>query len=131
MTTDITEFLRRHEQQLRRRLGEVAGLEGAPEDGSDATLLIESLAGIAPDDYMPRFEESGRMLATQGGRLEVRLEGIQTWSKALARVLGEIFADNPESAVEALASLMEITARATVAITRGWQTVHRDRKSVV
>src|SRR5690242_16419580 len=130
MTPDIAEILQLHEQQLRRRLGEIAGHEGAPEDGSDATLLIEALAGMAQDEYIQRFEESGRALAQQGGRLEVRLAGIQMWSGALAKLLGELFADEPKQALGALAALMEITANATVAITRGWQTVRSEQSEV-
>ena len=130
MTPDISEILRLHEQQLRRRLGEIAGHEGTPEDGSDATLLIEALAGMAQDEYIQRFEESGRALAQQGGRLEVRLAGIQMWSGALAKLLGELFADEPKQALGALAALMEITANATVAITRGWQTVRSEQSEV-
>ncbi|HET9979244.1 MAG TPA: GAF domain-containing protein [Ktedonobacterales bacterium] len=130
MTTDLTEFLRHNEPRVRQHLGQAAGLEGAPEDGSDATLLIEALAGMAPEDYIQRFEESGRALALQGGRLEVRLEGIQTWSGALARVLSDEFKDDSESTIDALATLMEITAQAAVAITRGWQAVRSEQSEV-
>ena len=130
MTTDITTFLRRNEQRLRQRLGEIAGLEGSPDDGSDAMLLIEALAGMEPEEYLRRFEESGRILAMQGGRLEVRLEGIQTWSSALAQALSEQFAEDPEGALKALTKLMDITAQAAVAITQGWQAVRSEQSEV-
>jgi two-component sensor histidine kinase/putative methionine-R-sulfoxide reductase with GAF domain len=112
---------------LGKRLGEVAGLEGSPEDGSVATLLIESLTGLPPDVYIQRFEDSGRALAMQGGRLEVRLQGIHRWSSALAQVLGEQFATDPEMRAQALAALMEITSQAAVAITHGWQTMRSEQ----
>ena len=57
MANDITALLRPYEHDLGKRLGEVAGLEGSPEDGSDATLLIESLTGLPPDVYIQRFED--------------------------------------------------------------------------
>ncbi|HKW20333.1 MAG TPA: hypothetical protein VJO13_03095, partial [Ktedonobacterales bacterium] len=69
--TDIAELLRRHVQTLRQQLGNASGLEEEPDDGSDATLLIESLAGLPSDVSVQRFEESGRALAHQGGRLEM------------------------------------------------------------
>ncbi len=119
MANDITALLHPYEDDLGKRLGEVAGLEGSPEDGSVATLLIESLTGLPPDVYIQRFEDSGRALAMQDGRLEVRLQGIHRWSSALAQVLGEQFATDPEMRAQALAALMEITSRAAVAITMG------------
>lgn len=123
MTNDIHTLLRRHEHDLRQRLGEAAGLDGSPQDGSDAMLLIEALMGMPESDYVQRFTDSGRELAEQGGRLEVRLEGIQQWSNALARALSELFAKDAQAQVQALSTLLTITAKAVVAITQGWQSV--------
>lgn len=124
---DITVALRQREHTLRQRLGEVAGLDGEPDDGSDATLLIESLAGLSPEIAMRRFEESGRQLALQGGRLEVRLQGIRRWSQALVRVLSEQFSDQPDTYARALGGLIETTTQAIVAISHGWQTAHSEQ----
>ena len=123
MSDDITAVLRAHEQQLRRRLGELSGFEGSPEDGSDATLLIESLAGLPMAICTQRFEESGRALAMQGGRLEVRIRGIQHWSNVLSQVLKEEFAANKDAYIDALIALLDITTQACLAIARGWQSV--------
>ncbi|MGE5334455.1 MAG: sensor histidine kinase [Nitrososphaerota archaeon] len=123
MSNDITEVLRNHEQQLRRRLGELSGFEGSPEDGSDATLLIESLTGLPRALCAQRFEESGRALAMQGGRLEVRIGGIQHWSDALSQVLKEEFAADKDAYIEALTTLLNVTSEACLALARGWQSV--------
>jgi two-component sensor histidine kinase/putative methionine-R-sulfoxide reductase with GAF domain len=124
MTSDMTAMLRDHEENLRQRLGEVTGFEGSPEDGSDANLLIEALGGMPQTTYTHRFLESGSALAAQGGRLEARLQGIHQWSTALAQALGELFADEPAAYNQALVALMDVTSRAVVAITQGWQAVH-------
>lgn len=123
MTSDIAAMLHDHEENLRQRLGEVTGFEGSPEDGSDANLLIEALGGMAQSTYIHRFFESGGALADQGGRLEARLQGIHQWSTALAQALGELFADEPAAYNQALVALMDVTSRAVVAITQGWQAV--------
>lgn len=124
---DITKLLRRESQSLRQHLAEVAGVEGEPEDGSDANLLIESLAGLPRDTAMQRFEDSGRALAMQGGRLEARLQGIHRWSQALAQILGKRFAKNPDVYARVLILLNEITTKAAVAIARGWQSAQNEQ----
>lgn len=124
---EITKLLRHESQSLRQHLAEVAGVEGEPEDGSDANLLIESLAGLPRDTAMQRFEDSGRALAMQGGRLEARLQGIHRWSQALAQILGKRFAKNPDVYARVLILLNEITTKAAVAITRGWQSAQNEQ----
>lgn len=124
---EITKLLRHESQSLRQHLAEVVGVEGEPEDGSDANLLIESLAGLPRDTAMQRFEDSGRALAMQGGRLEARLQGIHRWSQALAQILGKRFAKNPDVYARVLILLNEITTKAAVAITRGWQSAQNEQ----
>lgn len=126
-TYDISDLLQRDAQTLRERLAKVAGLEGEPENGSDANLLIESLAGLPREVAMQRFEDSGRTLAIQGGRLEARLQGIHQWSRALAQVLGELFSEHPDTYARILILLNEISTQADVAITRGWQSAQSER----
>lgn len=137
MTDDMTDLrvhisslLQQHERQLRQRLGELAGIEGDPEDGSDATLLIESLIRLSSETSNQRFEESGRALAMQDGRLEIRLQGIRRWSRALAQVIGELYADDPPTNARALGVLMEVVSQATVAIAHGWQSVHSEQEEI-
>lgn len=127
MTNKTSDLLSPYEDTLRRRLSEVAGLDETPDDGSDATLLILALTRLSPYAYLQRFEESGRELAQQGGRLEVRLQGIHQWSNALAQVLGEQFARNLDAYTQALSTLLEITSQAAVAITQGWQAVRNEQ----
>ena len=43
-------------EDLRLRLGEWVGDSSAPEEGSDAAMLLEALCGAAPEVYLPRFE---------------------------------------------------------------------------
>src|SRR3954453_3199081 len=92
---DVYSALRARYQDLRLRLGEWVGDSAAPEEGSDAAMLLEALCGAAPEVYLPRFEASARRLAENGGRLEVRLTYLQRWQEALATAISDLFGDNP------------------------------------
>ncbi|HKV84801.1 MAG TPA: hypothetical protein VJN88_09605, partial [Ktedonobacterales bacterium] len=92
---DFTATLRERERDLRQRLSEWAGDGREPEEGSDAWLLLRALCGATPELYLPRFEASARHLAEQGGRLDIRLAGIQRWQEALATACADIFHDEP------------------------------------
>ncbi|HEU5347892.1 MAG TPA: GAF domain-containing protein [Ktedonobacterales bacterium] len=127
MADNITTHLHHREQQLRHRLGELVGLDGSPEDGGDATLLIASLAGLPKSTYLHKFEESGRALAMRDGQLEARIQSIQHWSNALSHVLKEEFADDKDAYAEALQTLLEVVSEACLAIARGWQAVMSER----
>lgn len=98
---DVMTRLRIHERELRLRLATMAGDGREPDEGSDAALLLEALQGAAPEDYEPRFAASARQLAEQGGRLEVRLESLLDWQRALADALAGLFEDEPRTQARA------------------------------
>nr|MBF6590315.1 GAF domain-containing protein [Ktedonobacterales bacterium] len=116
---DLSLAMAARREVLRQRLCDAAGLERGPEPGSDAALLLDALCGTAPAAYLPKFEASARALAEQGGRLEVRLAGIQRWSAALARALGAVFAADPVMRAEAQEHLGQIVAEVAVTLARG------------
>src|SRR5262245_13554726 len=87
--------LRRHENELRQRLSALEGDGSTLEEGSDAWHLIEALCGAPEEGYLAQFAASGRLLAEQGGRLEVRLSSIERWHAALEVALADLFRDEP------------------------------------
>lgn len=117
-TVDFTAALREHERELRQRLSEWAGDGREPEEGSDAWLLLRALCGAAPEVYLPRFEASARHLAEQGGRLDIRLAGIQRWQEALATACADIFRAEPEQQARAEAFLASLAAQIVVRCSR-------------
>src|SRR5258706_4452637 len=104
---DFHAALQARQQELRLRLGARVGAGGAgdPERGSDAWLMVEALCGAPTERYLPAFAASGRLLAEQGGRLEVRLAGIETWQRALAEAVTALLADEPRLLAAAQAFL--------------------------
>lgn len=96
MTTDVCEALRRRDRELRQRLSLRAGDGATIEEGSDAWLLVEALCCAPEEDILARFGASGRSLAEQGGRLEIRLNSIERWHLALDEAIGELFASEPD-----------------------------------
>ncbi len=87
-----------------------------------------SLPGLSPfsseqADLLARFEDSGRWLAAQGGRLDTRIQGLQSYIEALASGLQEIFKDRPQLLSEATARLSSLHSSCILALTRGYQGV--------
>ena len=76
-----------------------------------------------------RFEQSGRWLAEQGGKLDVRLQGLQRYIDALALELKDLFNSLPHEQekltmlVEATSRLYQLQSSCTLALTRGYQSV--------
>src|SRR5262249_49523815 len=97
--------LRRHENELRQRLSALEGDGSALEEGSDAWHLIEALCGAPEEGYQAQFAVSGRLLAEQGGHLEVRLASIERWHAALDMALADLFHDEPRLLAQAAAFL--------------------------
>ena len=120
---EVWRALRARAEQLRQRLRDEAGLDTAPEEGSDAALLLDALFGAPPEAYLPGFEASARRLAEQGGHLEARMAGIQRWQAALARAIESIFADDPLTMAQAQETLGTLYAQIVVVITRAYQSV--------
>jgi two-component sensor histidine kinase len=123
MPAETYTIIQAHRDALRRRLCAWAGLDTEPEPGSDAALLLDALGGEPAESYLPRFEASARTLAEQGGRLEVRLGGIQRWGEALTHALDEELAAEPEALAAAQASLGRIVSQVMVTLVRAAQTV--------
>jgi two-component system, sensor histidine kinase PdtaS len=118
---DVLTRLRTHERELRLRLATMAGDGREPDEGSDAALLLEALQGAAPEDYEPRFAASARQLAEQGGRLEVRLESLLDWQRALADALAGLFENEPRIQARAERYLSEIVLRIAAILAREYQ----------
>jgi two-component sensor histidine kinase/putative methionine-R-sulfoxide reductase with GAF domain len=123
MAADVYVAVSAHREALRRRLCEWAGLDTEPEPGSDAALLLDALCGSEPEEYLPRFEASARALAEQGGRIEVRLAGIQRWSEALAHALDDELATSPSLLAQAHETLGRVIAQVAVTLVRSAQSV--------
>ncbi len=123
---DVEQVLAQHIACLRACLQEVAGNASGPEEGSDAWLLLHAL--IETDDQsmgnlLERFEQSGRWLAEQGGKLDVRLSGVEEYIEALAREVKVLLRERPEIVVELLERLHRLQAQTGLALTRGYQSV--------
>ncbi len=119
---DFYAALQARQQELRLRLGAQVGA-GDPEMGSDAWLMVEALCGAPTERYLPAFAASGRLLAEQGGRLEVRLAGIETWQRALAEAVTALLADEPRLLAAAQAFLGTLVARVVVTLAEAYQSV--------
>ena len=119
-----------HAARLRVCLQQVSGDSEGPEEGSDAWLLLHALIGD-DNSYTVRFEQSGRWLAEQGGRLDVRLQGLQLYCDALALELQEIFStlsnpleqDRADLLIAATTRLYHLSSDGILALTRGYQSI--------
>src|SRR6266851_471216 len=121
---DIEQILAQHITRLQVCLQQASGDSSGPEEGSDAWLLLNALINQdLPDgqDLLTRFEQSGHWLAEQGGKLDVRLSGLQRYVDALASDLKEFLP--PDLLVEATRWLYQLQAAGILALTRGYQTV--------
>ncbi len=123
----VESILTQHVGMLRVSLQQASGANSGPEEGSDAWLLLDAL--ISNDRHpalIARFEQSGRALAEQGGKLETRLQGLQLYMDALLRACQQIFTE--ESSIshllpEAISRLHQIQSLCMLALTRGYQSV--------
>src|SRR6266567_323960 len=137
-SAEVRQVLLQHSARLRVCLQQVSGDGHGPEEGSDAWLLLNALIDNdedtsddvkrrSPDDTLPSLlallENSGRCLAEQGGKLEVRLQGLQRYTEALAVELKELFKDQPHLLIEALSHLYQLQSACMLALTRGYQGV--------
>ncbi len=123
MVVDICPAIAARREELRQWVCEWAGLDSEPDPGSDAALLLEALCGAPPSEYLPLFEASARALAAQGGRLEVRVAGVQRWCEALSRALDEVLGDDVRLLAGAQELLARLTAQVCVSLVRAAQGV--------
>lgn len=132
----VEQVLAQHTARLRVCLQQVSGDSEGPEEGSDAWLLLHALIGD-DNSYTVRFEQSGRWLAEQGGKLDVRLQSLQRYSDALALELQEIFStpsnsteqDRTALLIAATTRLYHLSADGILALTRGYQSI-MDRAAI-
>ncbi|HLQ29744.1 MAG TPA: GAF domain-containing protein [Ktedonobacteraceae bacterium] len=171
-SSEVEQILAQHTARLRVCLQHASGDSEGPEEGSDAWLLLQALIGndspyalgrdksgpyaaLIGNDIPPtsgrdksgpyaRFEQSGRWLAEQGGKLDVRLQGLQRFTDALALEISDIFShlsrnsspeqhdqkcsDTPggrqeELLIEATSRLYRLQSDCMLALTRGYQSV--------
>ncbi|MBE3558332.1 MAG: GAF domain-containing protein [Ktedonobacteraceae bacterium] len=120
----IEQMLARHITRLRAALQRVSGESSGPEEGSDAWLLLNALT--SKDTYDTRdiaahFEQSGRWLVEQGGRLDIRLSSLQKYITTIATECKEILP--PERLIEVFERLYRLQSLCALALLRGYQSV--------
>lgn len=121
----VEQTLARHAARLRVCLQHVTGDSYGPEEGSDAWYLLNALTDNTIDSEKTgqAFEQSGRWLAEQGGKLDARLQGLQQYIDALALELQDIFSDQPQTLVAASTHLYQLQSACVLALVRGYQGV--------
>jgi len=128
--TDVEQVLAQHVARLKVCLQQASGDSYGPEEGSDAWLLLNALIGTDNQDQQTlaaRFEQSGLWLAEQGGKLDVRLSGLQRYIDALSDELKKVLHGQPELLLEATERLYQLQAICTLALTRGYQSLTAQR----
>lgn len=122
----IEKVLAQHIARLRVSLQHASGALTGPEEGSDAWLLLNAFISNDHPALIDRFEQSGRALAEQGGKLEARIQGLQLYIDALAQECNELFNYRENGAhllIEAISRLYQLQSLCLSALTRGYQGV--------
>lgn len=122
----VENILAQHIARLQVSLQYACGADSGPEEGSDAWLLLNAFIGDDRPALIARFEQSGRALAQQGGKLEARIQGLQSYTEALAQECQQIFKDQAEGLdllQEATSRLYQLQSLCQLALTRGYQSV--------
>ena len=122
----VEKILAQHLARLQASLQHASGDISGPEEGSDAWLLLNAFISNDSPALIDRFEQSGRLLAEHGGKIEARIHGLQTYIDALAHTCNELF--NQENAqlpflMEATSRLYRLQSLCISAITRGYQSI--------
>jgi len=123
MVVSISNILAPHFDWLRSQLRDWSGDGEAPEEGSDAYLLLETLVADDITLYLPRFELSGQRLAEHGGKLETRLQGLQSYAGVLGEALDALLQADPEQCAHVQSHLRAVLAQIMVAQARGYQQI--------
>ncbi|HYL42080.1 MAG TPA: GAF domain-containing protein [Ktedonobacteraceae bacterium] len=127
----VEQLLAQNTTRLRICLQHVSGDSYGPEEGSDAWLLLRALIGDNNPALLDRFEQSGRWLAMQGGKLDTRIQGLQRYIDALALEIRDLFSqislpDEEERStllVEAISRLYQLQSSCVLVLTHGYQHV--------
>lgn len=122
-SSELVALLAQHLSHLHIALQEALGVHAGPEEGSDAWLLLNAFVSSEHSEYIARFEQSGRALAEQGGKLETRLQGLQTCVEALVNACRSLFSEQPSCQFEATTLLLRLHSAALLSLTRGYQGV--------
>ncbi len=122
----VEKILAQHITRLRISLQHASGALSGPEEGSDAWLLLNAFISNDRSALIARFEQSGRALAEQGGKLEVRVHGLQSYIDTLAQECNELFASaetGPQLLIEATSRLYQLQSLCLSALARGYQVI--------
>ncbi len=122
----VEKILSQHIARLQASLQHASGEISGPEQGSDAWLLLNAFISNDRPALIDRFEQSGRALAEQGGKIEVRIQGLQSYIEALAHTCNELFSQENgylPLLIEATSRLYQLQSLCISALTRGYQTV--------
>ena len=122
----VEKILSQHIARLQASLQHASGEISGPEQGSDAWLLLNAFISNDRPALIDRFEQSGRALAEQGGKIEVRIQGLQSYIDALAHTCNELFSQENgylPLLIEATSRLYQLQSLCISALTRGYQTV--------
>lgn len=131
----VERILSQNVARLRAALQRSSGTNSGPEEGSNAWMLLNALIHDDREALDTFFEQSGRALAEQGGKLEARISGLQTYIDALSKECDCIFLDevgNSTSStsqagqallLETHARLFKLQSSCVMALTRGYQSV--------
>jgi len=122
----VEKVLAQHIARLRGSLQHASGALTGPEEGSDAWLLLNAFISNDHPALIASFEQSGRALAEQGGKLEARIQGLQSYIDALAQECKELFNDAENGSqllIEAISRLYQLQSLCLSALARGYQGV--------
>ena len=122
----VEKILSQHIARLQASLQHASGEISGPEEGSDAWLLLNAFISNDRPALIDRFEQSGRALAEQGGKIEARIQGLQSYIDALAHACNELFSKENghfHLLIEATSRLYQLQSLCISALTHGYQTV--------
>lgn len=122
----VEHILAQNVARLRAALQRASHAHSGPEEGSDAWLLLNALISNDRSALDVRFEHSGSALAQQGGKLEARIQGLQTYSDALAQECNAIFNQHEAGQhllIAATSRVYQLQSLCTIALIRGYQSV--------
>lgn len=123
---DVEQILHADIGRLQASLQRISGDSDGPEEGSDAWFLLNALIGnkdVSTQTLETRFEQSGRWLAEQGGKLDSRLYGLQQYVDAFLCEFKDLLHERPTSLAEAVTRLSQVQSVCALALVRGYQSV--------